>query len=831
MNTLRPLLESLRQGERPHLSVDDVEALLGWLTGSAAREGADVAHLPRPGHDPVLLQMVLHRLDDVLFDAGELRPAAAGLDASEPATRRRIRFRRLASAFHPDRFPELADWLTQRSQAVHRAYARFKQDPEARIVAPDPVRPGTHPRAGGIRPAKHRAPPRPRKRRIRAIANQLRARFGNDRYLAPKLIGGLAVLALLPVLNMVLVPAPGSEESANSAVSSSDSVGAGEEENPVSGFGVPVSGDDPSVSAAGFEDDSVGAGSGRDESAPEPPPITQTTNNEQPAANQQANQATGYSGWGSGAEIGDDRDPDNESLARQAPTAVESSAPSDDSASGSNSATGVGAGPAGDDRGPYTRVAAASTEPAESGVSAPKPETGNPKPLSSSSDTEVSPLLAAARRAMNPNGKIATVAALQTVDEQLAAMGLEDDTARLYRRIGEEEKRPVSGSRAPDSGSGDDGTETEADESPNAGTSKDGEASLAGQAPTPVDGSVPAVDSDPVSESSTSAGTGLAGDGRGPGTENAVARSDVGESEAAASPETRNRKPETAEPTITDSQSLAGQAPTPVDGSVPAVDSDPVSELSTSAGAGPAGDGRGPGAENAVARSDVGESEAVASPETRNRKPETAEPTITDSQSLAGQAPTPVDGSVPAVDSDPVSESSTSVGAGPAGDERGTESRIAANETETAKPDAPARKPESGNPKPVPSAQTASELVLGPLGRHPAGEVLQRLHSAMQTGNIAGIAGSFAPDARMGSMRGRQQIADHFRTGFDSADSRQVTLKVLRLGRDDDAWRVETNLDVRVDRDGANQTLLSGRSNFLLVERGGRLAIDRLEIE
>ena len=40
---------------------------------------------------------------------------------------------------------------------------------------------------------------------------------------------------------------------------------------------------------------------------------------------------------------------------------------------------------------------------------------------------------------MNPDGEIATVAALQTVDEQLAAMGLEDDTERLYRRIGEDE--------------------------------------------------------------------------------------------------------------------------------------------------------------------------------------------------------------------------------------------------------------------------------------------------------------------------------------------------------------------------------------------------------
>ena len=216
MTELRDLLEDLRRGGRPPLSVDSVELLLGWLTGSAAREGGSDSELPRPGHDPVLLQMVLHRLDDVLFDGGELRPAAAGLDPEEPATRRRIRFRRLASAFHPDRFPDLADWLTQRSQAVHRAYARFKQDPDAPVVAPAP-RPGPYPPQSPGRKVRPAAP-RVRKHRLRAFANSLRARFGNDRYLAHKLIGGLAVLALLPVLNMVLVPGKGTVDRGETTV-------------------------------------------------------------------------------------------------------------------------------------------------------------------------------------------------------------------------------------------------------------------------------------------------------------------------------------------------------------------------------------------------------------------------------------------------------------------------------------------------------------------------------------------------------------------------------------------------------------------------------------
>ena len=62
-----------------------------------------------------------------------------------------------------------------------------------------------------------------------------------------------------------------------------------------------------------------------------------------------------------------------------------------------------------------------------------------------SSAPEITPLLAAARRAMNPGGYPKPVAALPSVDEQLAAMGLESDTERLYRRMGDEKKETVDG--------------------------------------------------------------------------------------------------------------------------------------------------------------------------------------------------------------------------------------------------------------------------------------------------------------------------------------------------------------------------------------------------
>ena len=520
MTDLRHLLEQLRRGERPPLSVDDVELLLGWLTGSAAREGSEGADLPSPGHDPVLLQMVLHRLDDVLFDGGELRPAAAGLDASEPATRRRIRFRRLASAFHPDRFPDLADWLTQRSQAVHRAYARFKQDPDAPVAAPSPARPHPPPHgAGPRRQDMRRAAPRVRKHRIRAFANRLRARFGNDRYLAHKLIGGLALLALLPVLNMVLVPAKDPVDGLRSTV---------EQEETGSGFRVPGSGENQDGGAASSEPGFVGAVSGRDRSAQDAPPTT--------------------------SEL------DSQSLAKQAPTSVASSGAGEHPQTGRDPSTSVGAGLAGDD------------VPADAG----KDSVG----------------AASSRDDRNPESRIVSAHA---------------ETA--------ETDRPA-------------------------------------------------------------------------------------------------RKPETGNP-----------------------------------------------------------------------KPAPSAPSAQDAPPTASQP---------------------------------------ANK-ETSQP--------ANQPTGEPAPQAQSDLALGLLATHPAGEVLKRLHAALVAGNIPGIAGSFAPDARMASLRGRDAIADHFRAGFDSADSRQVNLKVLRLGREDDGWRVEADLDVRVRRDASTHALVTGRSSFLLVERGDRMLIDRMELE
>ena len=127
-----------------------------------------------------------------------------------------------------------------------------------------------------------RPPPRVRKRRIRAFANRLRARFGNDRFLAHKLIGGLALLALLPVLNMVLVPGKDLEETVSGfrvpvSGEQRDGAIAGSGENPVAGGfeeqesaqDAPPTADQPGNKPTGEPDSAVGAASSRDERGPD----------------------------------------------------------------------------------------------------------------------------------------------------------------------------------------------------------------------------------------------------------------------------------------------------------------------------------------------------------------------------------------------------------------------------------------------------------------------------------------------------------------------------------------------------------------------------------
>jgi len=433
---LGALLDRLRRGEMPALVLDDVDALVAWLCGKGSREaGPDDDPLPVPEHDPVLLQMVFYRLDATLFNGGELNLKAAGLDAGQSDKQRKARFRRLAGAFHPDRHPVLADWLTARSQIVLQAYGRFKhQHGEPPPVDPVPPWPGAPEAPRHMRPKGAR---RHSRRRLRGLLLRLRQRFGHDRFLAHKLIGGLAVIALLPVLNLLLVPAPGppgNEESVSLQSGAADSPArqsgaadsslrqSGAADSPFRHSGAADSSHrlsgaaDSSVRHSGAADSSVrhsGAAEGGTRNLPGEPSTRITAPNEIP------DHASGVSG-----------------------TTGEGGTPATTGEEGASATTG-GRG-----------TSATTGEEGASGTSGDGiPGRTDGAATESVPDTQ---LRLAARRAMTLYGdEPGASGSRPSVDEQLRQMGLETDTERLYRRMMEGQPAP---SEVPDRADGASGT-------------------------------------------------------------------------------------------------------------------------------------------------------------------------------------------------------------------------------------------------------------------------------------------------------------------------------------------------------------------------------------
>ncbi|MGK7294632.1 MAG: hypothetical protein ACNS61_02250 [Candidatus Wenzhouxiangella sp. M2_3B_020] len=726
MSDLRTLLEQLRRGERPPLGPDDADALLGWLNGAAERDDGD---LPRPGHDPVLLQMVFHRLDDVLFQAGELKLAAAGVDPDQPANRRRIRFRRLASAFHPDRFPDLSDWLTERSQAIHRAYAQFKKDPDA--PAPQPVTPPRPPTAG--KPVRSN-PRRPRTQRLRHFADSLRARFGHDRYLAHKLIGGLAVLALLPVINLMLAPDP------RKALES----------------------DDPVVGAASS------------------PREVESMEEADPSARIRASHR---SETGSAAE----KDP----------------------VGAANSPRPAGPQSVGDGAPTYEIAESSAIVGADSG-----PQSTGTETNAAEEGDAVSPLLAAARRAMDPDSDgVSPPGTLPSVDAQLAAMGLETDAERLYRRMMEEEASSTVGAASRPRDAEDKEAETSARSRASHSTGSEPDEPSVGAANTPRQAGQKAVgDGAPTDQSSTAVGA-------------ASRPRDAEDKEADPSARGRASHRNESRP---DPFSVGGDSDARSGATEEKRPSRPMRRVEP-------GSGVVPSVKSLMEKKE----QSVPEPSARSRashrdenKPGSSSVETANSPRQAGQKAVR--------DGAPTDQSSTAVGAA---------SRPRDDQAEEAEPSARGRASHRNESRPDPSSVGAAnssrrsepeasrtpppslppgELTLGPLGSHPAGKLLAGFHRDLEAGNVAGIVSHFARDARLGGKRGQQEIAEHFSDLLAGADGRRVGLRVLRMARDGDRWQIEADLDFRVLRGGRVETVRSGRSDIVLEARGEGLAIRRV---
>jgi len=190
------LIEALQNGLRQELTDQEVAALLGWIASSSRNPGAQALNqaLGPSGDNEALTGHAFSLLDEAIFAGETLLTGPAGVSEERENDARRRRYRLLLSAFHPDRYPARADWLTSRSQVITRAYARFKtgQTDELPAVAAPP--PAANPGPSdyrGITPTWR-------------LAERLRSRWGQDRFLAHKIIGILALFLLLPVISILL---------------------------------------------------------------------------------------------------------------------------------------------------------------------------------------------------------------------------------------------------------------------------------------------------------------------------------------------------------------------------------------------------------------------------------------------------------------------------------------------------------------------------------------------------------------------------------------------------------------------------------------------------
>ncbi len=213
MNDKRPgmqqLVDRLLDGSEQRLSAAELDAVLSWLTGSDRHDGDVLAEILGHALDhPRRRIAVYDQLDFQLFEADRLILAGAHLEADIGDEVRRARYRRLMKAYHPDSYPEHADWLTPRSQAIHQSYARFRK--------------GKPPEAGGATPPNDRRARRPAQRHWPAARRSarltphsgpgplLRLRtwlLGIDN-LQQRILIGLAVVCLVPVLYAYLAYKP-----------------------------------------------------------------------------------------------------------------------------------------------------------------------------------------------------------------------------------------------------------------------------------------------------------------------------------------------------------------------------------------------------------------------------------------------------------------------------------------------------------------------------------------------------------------------------------------------------------------------------------------------
>lgn len=193
------------------LSAVELDAVLSWL-GGGERHGAGRLSmaLGRPPTRPHRVSQLYTVLDGQIFSRGRLDLNAAHLGSTRASAEKKARFRRLIQAFHPDRYPDMADWLTPRSQVLHKAYAAFKRGDPIVPATPAPSRAPSPARPKRQAEPDHPWQPGPFRRSARLVPKRvgwLRRLFNWSRRtqrLSTMVVAGLGLVVLLPLLALHL---------------------------------------------------------------------------------------------------------------------------------------------------------------------------------------------------------------------------------------------------------------------------------------------------------------------------------------------------------------------------------------------------------------------------------------------------------------------------------------------------------------------------------------------------------------------------------------------------------------------------------------------------
>ena len=206
---MQQLVDRLLDGSEQRLSAAELDAVLAWLSGSDRHDGDALAGILGHALDHPRRRIAIYdQLDIQLFESDRLDLTGAHLAAGLDDELRRARYRRLMKAYHPDSYPDHADWLTPRSQAIHQSYARFRK--------------GQPPEGGSAAEPKDIVTKRPRQqywpgaRRSARLTpglgpgplSRLRTWLLGIENLQQRILIGLVIVCLVPVLSAYLAYKP-----------------------------------------------------------------------------------------------------------------------------------------------------------------------------------------------------------------------------------------------------------------------------------------------------------------------------------------------------------------------------------------------------------------------------------------------------------------------------------------------------------------------------------------------------------------------------------------------------------------------------------------------